>query len=84
MPPLNQEESIAVALNAFTPKAEVKQVKLITEQTVHKHHEYRNQPLPAYAITFRHKSGTTVYVSTELGQVIKFRTTLRRTKAWRR
>jgi uncharacterized iron-regulated membrane protein len=70
---LNKEEAIAVAVNAFTPESDVKQLELITEQTVSKHHEYRNQPLPAYAVTFAHKSGTTVYVSTELGQVLKFR-----------
>lgn len=72
-PSLNREEAVAVAQNAFTPKSDVKHVELITEQTIGSHHEYRNQPLPAYAITFAHKSGTTVYVSAELAQVIKFR-----------
>lgn len=72
-PSLDKEESVALALNAFTPESEIKQVELITEETLNKHHEYRNQPLPAYAVTFLHKSGTTVYVSTEYGQIIKFR-----------
>jgi len=72
-PALNREEAIAVAENAFIPESEIKEVELVSENTVHKHHEYRNQPLPAFAVTFDHKSGTTVYVSTELGQVVKFR-----------
>jgi uncharacterized iron-regulated membrane protein len=71
--PLNKNEAVALAVNAFTPKSEVKHVELITKQTVNKHHEYRNQPLPAYSVRFDHKSGTRIYVSTEYGEVIKFR-----------
>ena len=37
------------------------------------HHEYRESPLPAYAIRFDHPSKTTVYVATEMGAVTKFR-----------
>lgn len=37
------------------------------------HHEYRESPLPAYAITFEHLSKTTVYVASELGTVQNFR-----------
>ncbi|MDB4584062.1 PepSY domain-containing protein [Draconibacterium sp.] len=72
-PLLDKEESVAVAVNAFTPNSQINQVKLITEKTITKQHEYRGQPLPAYAVTFMHKSGTTVYVSAEYGQIIKFR-----------
>jgi uncharacterized iron-regulated membrane protein len=71
--PLTKKEAISVAIHRFKPKSEIKYVELITEQTVNKHHEYRNQPLPAYAITFAQKSGTTVYVSTEYGEALKFR-----------
>jgi hypothetical protein len=37
------------------------------------HHEYREKPLPAYAITFDQPANTTVYVSAELGNVQSFR-----------
>ena len=72
-PPLSKTEAIALAQDRFTPDSEIKRVELITKDNVNKHHEYRNQPLPAYAISFNHKSGTTVYVSTEYGEVLKFR-----------
>ena len=71
--PLSENEAIQLAINSFTPQSEVKNVKILTNGMVHKHHEYRGRPLPAYAITFEHRSGTTVYVSTELGQVMTFR-----------
>ena len=41
--------------------------------TTNGHHEYREQPLPAFAITFEHPTNTTVYVSSALGTVQKFR-----------
>lgn len=69
--PLAKNEAIDVAREAFLEPASIKEVKYITETD--KHHEYRNNPLPAYAIFFEHPSHTTVYVSTELGTVQKFR-----------
>ena len=36
-------------------------------------HEYRENALPAWAITFEHPSKTVVYVAAELGTVEKFR-----------
>jgi hypothetical protein len=70
-PPLNKTEAIQVAQSSFTGEAEIKLVEYLTN--TNGHHEYRKQPLPAYAITFEHPSNTTVYVSTELGTVQKFR-----------
>lgn len=72
-PPLTSDEAVDLAKHSFTPESEVKKVELLTTTSVNKHHEYRNQPLPAYAITFDHRSGTRVYVSCDLGQVMKFR-----------
>jgi hypothetical protein len=37
------------------------------------HHEYREQPLPAFAVTFNHPFNTTVYAASEFGTVQKFR-----------
>ena len=72
-PPLSKQEAIALADNQFTPKSGIRKAELVDAKNVSKHHEYRNQPLPAYAVSFDHKSGTKVYVSTEYGQVLKFR-----------
>lgn len=69
--PLSQSEAVSVAASHFTGAPEVSRVEYLT--AVSKHHEYRDNPLPAYAITFNHPSGTTVYVASELGTVQKFR-----------
>lgn len=68
---LSKSEAIEVAQRNFSDDAKIKQVEYLT--TTNGHHEYRESPLPAYAITFDHPSNTTVYVSTELGTVQKFR-----------
>jgi len=70
-PALNKTEAVQVAQRNFTDDAKVKSVEYLT--TTNGHHEYREEPLPAFAITFDHPSNTTVYVSTELGTVQKFR-----------
>lgn len=69
--PLTQEEAIEVAKMRFNGESKVASVKYLT--TTNGHHEYRESPLPAYAITFEHPSKTTVYVANELGTVQKFR-----------
>ena len=69
--PLSQEEATEVAKNHFTGEPSIKSVEYITE--TNPHHEYRENPLPAYAITFNNPEQTTVYVATELGTVQKFR-----------
>lgn len=71
--PLSKDEAIQLAIDGFTPESTIKKVELITSEEIHKHHEYRSGPLPAYRIEFDHKSATRVYVSTELAQIITFR-----------
>ena len=55
----------------FTERTAVSRVEYLTE--VDPHHEYRENPLPAYAVSFDNANRTTVYVATELGTVQKFR-----------
>jgi hypothetical protein len=62
--PLTKEESIAIAQDYVISSAEIQEVELI--ETTDNHHEYRERPLPAYAITFKNPD-CTVYVSTERG-----------------
>lgn len=68
---LTKKEATEVAQQNFSDDGKVKIVEYLT--TTNGHHEYREQPLPAYAVTFDHPSNTTVYVSSELGTVQKFR-----------
>jgi hypothetical protein len=69
--PLSKEEATEVAKRRFNSDPKVKSVEFIASTNAH--HEYRESPLPAYAITFEHPSKTTVYVASELGTVQKFR-----------
>lgn len=69
--PLTKEEAVNVAKMRFNGEPKVISVKYLT--STNGHHEYRENPLPAYAITFEHPSKTTVYVASELGTIQKFR-----------
>ena len=69
--PLTKEEAIQIAANRFNGEPTVESIEYLTAMNTH--HEYRENPLPAYAITFSHPSKTTVYVASELGTVQKFR-----------
>jgi len=70
-PALSKEEALAVAESRFNGPLNVKSVEYLTKTDGH--HEYRESPLPAYAVTFDNASNTTVYVASELGTVQKFR-----------
>jgi hypothetical protein len=69
--PLSKEEAVKIAQNSFINEGKINKIEYLT--TTNGHHEYREQPLPAYAVTFEHPSKTTVYVAAELGTVQKFR-----------
>jgi hypothetical protein len=68
---LSKEEAVEIARKNFSEDAKIQQIEYLTNTSGH--HEYREQPLPAYAVTFVHPSNTTVYVSSDLGTVQKFR-----------
>lgn len=69
--PITKEEAIAIARNGFNGPVDLKSVTYLNSTEAD--HEYREQPLPAYAIRFDHPSKTTVYVAAELGTIQKFR-----------
>lgn len=74
--PLNEQEAKEVAQKSLKNPSEIVKTEYLT--TTNGHHEYREKPLPAYAITFEAPNNTTVYVSTELGTVQSYRN-----NAWR-
>ena len=69
--PISKEESIRIATESFAGNPDVQSVEYIT--TTNHHHEYREKPLPAWAVTFKHPTNTTVYVSADEGKVQSFR-----------
>ncbi|HMQ46036.1 MAG TPA: PepSY domain-containing protein [Saprospiraceae bacterium] len=70
-PPLSEEEAISVAQASLKSPSKVLKVEYITH--AHTHHEYREKPLPAYAVSFGKPNSTTVYVAAKLGTVQSFR-----------
>ncbi len=72
--PVGREEAVKVAQAGMAHEAPVRSVEQVTTENVGKHHEYREQPLPAWAITFEHPSSPTLYVPAEKGQVLRVRT----------
>ena len=70
-PTISKEEAVQIATESFNGNPKVKTVDYLT--TTHGHHEYREKPLPAWAVTFDHPTNTTVYVSAEVGKVESFR-----------
>jgi uncharacterized membrane protein YkoI len=71
--PLSKDEATALALQQFNGDPKVRSVEELKDADGH--HEYRENPLPAVAITFENPSNTTVYVATEMGIVTKYRNT---------
>ena len=71
--PLGRDEAIAAARAAYVGTHPVTAVEYLTPATVGRHHEYREQPLPAWAVRFASEEGATAYVAAELGQVIRIR-----------
>jgi hypothetical protein len=69
--PVGKEEAIQIAAESFNGEPKVTAVKYLINTNAH--HEYREKPLPAWAVTFDHPSKTTVYVSAERGMVETFR-----------
>ncbi|MEJ7738304.1 MAG: PepSY domain-containing protein [Chitinophagaceae bacterium] len=69
--PINREEAIRIAAANFNGKPALKSVEYLT--STGRHHEYREKPLPAWAITFHHPTNTTVYISADFGKVESFR-----------
>ena len=74
---LTKAEAIAMAQRRFAGgpafrSSAIERVEYLT--STNGHHEYREKPLPAYAVTFRQPAHATVYVATQLGTVQSVRT----------
>lgn len=69
--PVSKEEAVQIAAVNFNGDPVLKSVDYIT--STNGHHEYREKPLPAWAVTFEHPTNTTIYVSAEFGKVESFR-----------
>lgn len=75
-PALTLQEAKEVAQKSLKNSSSILKTEYLT--TTNSHHEYREKPLPAYAITFDKPNNTTVYVAAQLGTVQSYRN-----DAWR-
>lgn len=62
--PLTKDEAVLIAKDNVVASAKVIDARLI--EAADKHHEYRERPLPAYAVSFENPD-CTVYISAERG-----------------
>jgi uncharacterized iron-regulated membrane protein len=62
--PLDKEEAVAVATRQIKKGASVVNVEYV--ESTSSHHEYRERPLPAWAVSFSNPD-CTVYISAEMG-----------------
>ena len=68
---ITQDSAVAIALRAVKGKNQLAKVNLV--RTTNGHHEYREKPLPAYAVTLSGEVNATVYVGKETGMVHSIR-----------
>jgi uncharacterized iron-regulated membrane protein len=73
-PPISEDEAIRIATSALRSALPIKSVAFITKENVGGHHEYREKPLPAWAVSFENSDNLTVYLSAQTGQIGAFRT----------
>lgn len=71
---ITAQEAERIAQQALVNTQPVKSITYLTPENVGSHHEYREKPLPAWAVTFEGPENLTVYLSADTGQIGAFRT----------
>lgn len=71
---VTETEAARIASTALVTPAAVGKIVYLTRENVGGHHEYREKPLPAWAVTFDTPENLTIYLSAETGQIGSFRT----------
>ncbi len=69
---ISKEEAEKIAVESLITPQKVQETIYLTKENVGGHHEYREKPLPAWAVTF--EDNLTVYLSAQNGQIGAFRT----------
>ena len=71
IPDITEKQAIKIAQLNASFNAKITTVELITETNLH--HEYREKPMPAWAITFDYPSTPTFYISQKSGSLTSIR-----------
>jgi len=69
--PVTESQAKEIARSRYLGSGDIESVEFLT--TIGRHHEYREQPLPAFAISFNDDRRTTMYVSAASGMITKIR-----------
>lgn len=72
-PDFTGQECLEIAEQQLKVPIPIIKGEFLDKHTTGMHHEYREKPLPAYAFTLDHPSKTTIYVSTESGEITSVR-----------
>ncbi|HEY9170157.1 MAG TPA: hypothetical protein VIN72_11765 [Lutibacter sp.] len=67
------QECLEIAEQQLKEPIPIIKAEFLSEHSTGMHHEYREKPLPAFAFTLNHPSKTTIYVSTESGEITSVR-----------
>ena len=69
----SEDECLSIVKQKLIEPIAIESVEFLDLKDTNSHHEYRGKPLPAYAFTLDHSTKTTIYVSTELGEITSVR-----------
>lgn len=72
-PNFTGQECLEIAEQQLKKPIPIVKAKFLDKHSTGMHHEYRMKPLPAFAFTLGHPSKTTIYVSTESGEITSVR-----------
>ncbi len=67
------QECLEIAEQQLKMPIPIVKAEFLNKHSTGMHHEYREKPLPAFAFTLGHPSKTTIYVSTESGEITSVR-----------
>jgi hypothetical protein len=70
-PGISESEALEITTQHIKDEFEVQEIQLITE--INAHHEYRERPLPAWAITYKGNEQLTAYVAQKDGSFQRVR-----------
>ena len=71
--PLSKEKCQLLVEERLLSDIPIKNILFYDVNETDAHHEYRNKPLPAYAVVLDHPTETTIYVASELGEITSVR-----------
>lgn len=69
----SEKECLEIASQQLIAPISIIKTEFLKNEKTGNHHEYRGKLLPAYVFTLNHSTNTTIYVSTQLGQVTSVR-----------